>query len=176
MHDGTCALFLAAQTNNIEIVNMLLEAGADKDQKRDDDTTSLIIAAEKGHVEVVKVRFCPTTFFPSFGIRTAISITHRSKTASVARRLSWEITRLPCSCHWARVTWRQRTNTDRTNTHNPSGDPDRPTQTAPKYLPTYFRFSVVVEKKSCDRCPRKAWGCLAAGCFEWPQARREAPH
>ena len=54
MH-GATALILAAQSGHVEVVRLLLEAGADKDVADDDGATALMEAAYRGHVEVVRL-------------------------------------------------------------------------------------------------------------------------
>ena len=52
--DGATALHMAAQESQLEVVQLLIESGADKDAAATDDrATALCIAAKKGHSEVV---------------------------------------------------------------------------------------------------------------------------
>ena len=48
-------LILAAHQGHLEVVQFLVESGANKDQgKTDDGATPLLIAADRGHLEVVR--------------------------------------------------------------------------------------------------------------------------
>ncbi|KAK9890432.1 hypothetical protein WA026_010520 [Henosepilachna vigintioctopunctata] len=51
---GQTALMLAVSHGRIEMVKMLLEAGADINIQDDDGSTALMCAAEHGHIEIVK--------------------------------------------------------------------------------------------------------------------------
>jgi ankyrin repeat protein len=53
MEGGATALFLAAESNHVNIVKALIEAGADANKARGDRITPLFIAAHEGHVHVV---------------------------------------------------------------------------------------------------------------------------
>ena len=53
--DGATPLFVAALKGHLEVVRLLVESGANKDQgTTDKGATPLYIAAEKGHLEVVR--------------------------------------------------------------------------------------------------------------------------
>ena len=47
------ALMRAAYSGHLEVVKLLLEAGADLNSKGSDEKTALTMAKERGHVEVV---------------------------------------------------------------------------------------------------------------------------
>ena len=48
-------LFIAAQNGHLEVVQFLVESGANKDQgTTDDGSTPFYIAAQQGHLEVVR--------------------------------------------------------------------------------------------------------------------------
>ncbi|CAK8990518.1 unnamed protein product [Durusdinium trenchii] len=48
-------IHIAANRGHLEVVRLLLEAGADKDAVRTDGATALFIAAKNGHLEVVRL-------------------------------------------------------------------------------------------------------------------------
>lgn len=48
------ALMLAVSHGNLDMVQMLIEAGADINIQDDDGSTSLMCAAEHGHIDIVK--------------------------------------------------------------------------------------------------------------------------
>ena len=52
--DGSSAVCMAAQNGHLEVVRVLIEAGASVDQAMEDGRTPLFLAAMKGHVEVVR--------------------------------------------------------------------------------------------------------------------------
>jgi hypothetical protein len=52
---GQTALMLAVSHGKLEIVRMLLEAGADVNVQDDDGSTALMCASEHGHVDIVKL-------------------------------------------------------------------------------------------------------------------------
>ena len=52
MEGGATALFLAAESNHVNIVKALIEAGADANKARGDRITPLFIAAHEGHVHI----------------------------------------------------------------------------------------------------------------------------
>ena len=55
-HDGMTLLYIAAAEGHLEVVRLLVESGANKDQsKTDDGATPGFIAAAEGHLEVVRV-------------------------------------------------------------------------------------------------------------------------
>lgn len=51
--DGLAALYVAAQCGHVEIVQMLLQAGARVRATKSNGSTALHIAAAKGHLAVV---------------------------------------------------------------------------------------------------------------------------
>jgi ankyrin repeat protein len=53
-HDGSTPLCLAAELNRLDIVQFLLERGADKDHATHDGLTPLHFAAKNGHFRMVK--------------------------------------------------------------------------------------------------------------------------
>lgn len=55
---GQTALMLAVSHGRLDMVKMLLEAGADINIQDDDGSTALMCAAEHGHVEIVKHFLC----------------------------------------------------------------------------------------------------------------------
>ena len=52
---GQTALMLAVSHGRLDMVKMLLEAGADINTQDDDGSTALMCACEHGHVDIVKV-------------------------------------------------------------------------------------------------------------------------
>ena len=48
------ALMLAVSHGNFEIVQMMVEAGADINIQDDDGSTALMCAAEQGHLDIIK--------------------------------------------------------------------------------------------------------------------------
>ena len=55
-NDGATPLFIAAQNGHLEIVQFLVESGANKDQgTTNDGATPVFIAAQNGHLEIVRV-------------------------------------------------------------------------------------------------------------------------
>ena len=52
--DGTTPLFLAAQLGHLEVVQYLVQQGADKNKATNDGFTPLFSAALKGHLAVVQ--------------------------------------------------------------------------------------------------------------------------
>ena len=55
-HDGMTLLYIAAAEGHLEVVRLLVESGANKDQgKTDTGSTPLHIAAAEGHLEVVRL-------------------------------------------------------------------------------------------------------------------------
>ena len=48
------SLFVAAENGHLEVVRLLLEAGADENSERTDGATAMFLAAEEGHLEVVR--------------------------------------------------------------------------------------------------------------------------
>lgn len=53
--NASTPLFLAAELGDLEIVRLLLEAGAARDQARRDGKTPALIAAQRGHVDVARL-------------------------------------------------------------------------------------------------------------------------
>ena len=51
--EATLALMAASHQGNIEVLRMLLDAGADEDLADHRGDTSLIVASDKGHVQIV---------------------------------------------------------------------------------------------------------------------------
>lgn len=51
---GQTALMLAVSHGRLDMVKMLLEAGADINIQDEDGSTALMCAAEHGHIEIVK--------------------------------------------------------------------------------------------------------------------------
>lgn len=51
---GQTALMLAVSHGRLEMVELLLESGADVNMKDDDGSTALMCATEHGHVDIVK--------------------------------------------------------------------------------------------------------------------------
>ncbi|XP_076353191.1 uncharacterized protein LOC143248591 isoform X2 [Tachypleus tridentatus] len=56
--NGQTALMLAVSQNNVKVVEMLLEAGAEVNLQDNDGSTALMCAAEHGHRELVKLLLC----------------------------------------------------------------------------------------------------------------------
>lgn len=54
MEDLNCALVCAAETNNMTLVNLYLENGANKDCFSKDGRTPLMEAARQGHVSMLE--------------------------------------------------------------------------------------------------------------------------
>ena len=52
-HPSKTALHIAADSSNLEVLRLLLEAGADKDATITDGTTASFVAACRGHLEVL---------------------------------------------------------------------------------------------------------------------------
>ena len=52
---GKTALFMAAQNGHLEVVRLLIEAGADKAAAHSTGATAVFIAAQNGHLEVVRL-------------------------------------------------------------------------------------------------------------------------
>ena len=48
-------MFIASLEGHLEVVRLLIEAGADKDKANDDGTTPLYVASINGHLEVVRL-------------------------------------------------------------------------------------------------------------------------
>ncbi|MFH4980405.1 hypothetical protein AB6A40_007114 [Gnathostoma spinigerum] len=57
-YDGKTALHFAAQHNNVEIIRVLVENGANKDAQDQLDQTPLFLAAKEGHLEAVEKLIC----------------------------------------------------------------------------------------------------------------------
>ena len=51
---GDLTLHFAAQLGHLEIVRLLVEVGADKDQADNQGATPMHIAAEEGHLDIVR--------------------------------------------------------------------------------------------------------------------------
>uniref|UniRef100_A0A9L0T9M4 Ankyrin repeat domain 29 n=2 Tax=Equus TaxID=9789 RepID=A0A9L0T9M4_HORSE len=60
--DGTAPLWIASQMGHSEVVRVMLLRGADRDAARNDGTTALLKAANKGYNDVIKelLKFSPT--------------------------------------------------------------------------------------------------------------------
>lgn len=54
MQHGQTALMLAVSHGRLDMVRMLLEAGADINIQDEDGSTALMCAAEHGHVDIVQ--------------------------------------------------------------------------------------------------------------------------
>lgn len=54
MQHGQTALMLAVSHGRLDMVQMLLDAGADINIKDEDGSTALMCAAEHGYIEIVK--------------------------------------------------------------------------------------------------------------------------
>ena len=50
---------LASQSGHVEVVDLLLAAGADKDLADTSGSTALVLASQSGHVEVVRCCWRP---------------------------------------------------------------------------------------------------------------------
>lgn len=55
LQHGQTALMLAVSHGRVDMVSMLLEAGADINIQDDDGSTALMCAAEHGHIDIVKL-------------------------------------------------------------------------------------------------------------------------
>jgi ankyrin repeat protein len=54
LEDLNCALVCAAETNNMTLVNLFLESGANKDCYSKDGRTPMMEAARQGHVNMLE--------------------------------------------------------------------------------------------------------------------------
>ena len=55
MNDGVTPLYMASQNDHVEVVRLLIDAGALINQADEDGATSLFMASLNGHVDVVRL-------------------------------------------------------------------------------------------------------------------------
>ena len=81
-------IFVAARENHLEILNELIDNGADVDAKRDDGMTPLMIAAWNGHVSIVKALVkAGADKYIEWKYTTALDMARRGKQSEVIRIL-----------------------------------------------------------------------------------------
>ena len=52
---GATPVFLAAQTGHLDVVDLLIENGADKDKANNAGWTPVFVASQQGHLDVVRL-------------------------------------------------------------------------------------------------------------------------
>jgi ankyrin repeat protein len=81
-------IFVAARENLLEILNELIDNGADVDAKRDDGMTPLMIAAWNGHVSIVEALLkAGADKYIEWKYTTALDMAKRGKQSEVVRIL-----------------------------------------------------------------------------------------